>query len=490
MLMNSPSSLRRRALALCAAFAPGLLATIPPPPAHADSLAYVKAGDIHLSTTDGSRQYQVTFDGGYSSVSQADDGRMVALRGDRIRHLERDGRVIADIATPVSTTSDPNMSFRGPFDPAISPDGKRVAYTYYWQYIGEDPYCNPRNNCYVKRLYHGTGFTAPDRLTAWDEPGFLRRSGWKDAHWVDNDQVLLSDPYILPNEDVVLWNPSDADSLRRWFQDQQYGGEVGDAVISRDRSAMATITSGQRRMSVLRSEGLFYPGYPVRCFEASVEDQGADAKISSPTLSANGTRLFWAEGDGIHAATLPKFTVDGCGQLTDGGALLIGGASGPAWGPADVPPARSQPGGGGNGGGGGTGGGGNPGPVTGGPGGTPGGAPGGAPGGGGTVSPPPGGSGGPVATKVTLTVTRARLATVLTKGLDVRLRSARSGRHRITARVGGRSVGVVTAKVGSAGTARVRLRFTRTARRSLAKRRKLTVTVSGAGAKRTVQLSR
>ena len=117
----------------------------------------------------------MTSDGGYSTVSQADSGRMVALRGDKLRHLERDGRVIAEIATPVSTTVDPSMAFKGPFDPEISPDGRRVAYTYYWQYTGYDPYCNITNDCTVKRLYHGTGFTDPNRLTAWDEPGFLRR---------------------------------------------------------------------------------------------------------------------------------------------------------------------------------------------------------------------------------------------------------------------------------------------------------------------------
>ena len=165
--------------------------------AQADSIAYIKAGNVFLATTDGAREYQVTFDGGYSTVSQADSGRMVALRGDRIRHLERDGRVIADIATPVSTTTDPTMQFKGPFDPAISPDGTRVAYTYYWQYKTYGPDCQPPY-CTLTRLYHGTGFTDPNRLTAWDEPGFRRRSGWIDASWVDNDTVLLSSPYILP----------------------------------------------------------------------------------------------------------------------------------------------------------------------------------------------------------------------------------------------------------------------------------------------------
>ena len=129
--MHDAPSFSRRWIAAAALTT---LALGAPAVAQADSIAYVKAGNVFLATTDGAREYQVTFDGGYSSVSQADNGRMAALRGDHIRHLERDGRVIADIATPVSTTTDPTMQFKGPFDPAISPDGTRVAYTYYWQY--------------------------------------------------------------------------------------------------------------------------------------------------------------------------------------------------------------------------------------------------------------------------------------------------------------------------------------------------------------------
>lgn len=482
--MNATSmthTLRRRAAALAVA---GIAFGAAAAPAMADSVAYVKDGDVWLAATDGSRQYQVTADGGYSTVSQADSGRLVALRGDHIRHLERDGRVIADIVTPVSTTSDPSMSFRGPYDPAISPDGTRVAYTYYWQYTGYDPYCNPSTNCYVKRLYHGTAFTSPNRLTAWDEPGFLRRSGWIDASWVDNTDVLLSDPYIQPNEDTVLWNPSDAGSLRRWFQDPGYRGDVKDAVISRDRSAMATITAGGQGMSILRSVGGFFPAYPNRCYEASVADQGPDARISSPTLSADGRRLLWAEPDGIHAATLPKFTADSCGTLTDGGALVLPGASSPAWGPADVPaPRPAAPGGGAAGGGTpNSGGGGAPNAGTGGTGGTAGG------GGGTTLAPAPGG--GTVAAAPRLSVSSANLRTVLRTGLDVRIRGAKPGRHTVTARIGGRKAGSASVRIAADGRGRARVRFTKTARRAYAKRARVSVTITAAGASRRVSLLR
>ena len=92
--------MRIRAIAAVAAAASLALTA----PAMADSIAYVKDGNVWLSTTDGSRQYQVTFSGGYSDVTQADDGTMVALTGVRLHKLDRQGNVLADFDTPVSDT--------------------------------------------------------------------------------------------------------------------------------------------------------------------------------------------------------------------------------------------------------------------------------------------------------------------------------------------------------------------------------------------------
>jgi hypothetical protein len=69
--------------------------------ANADSIAYVNKtdGNVYLSTPDGSRQYQVTTTGGYSDVSQADDGTMIAVKGVRLNKLAHDGSVLADFDT-------------------------------------------------------------------------------------------------------------------------------------------------------------------------------------------------------------------------------------------------------------------------------------------------------------------------------------------------------------------------------------------------------
>src|SRR3954466_2392288 len=124
--MPLSKTLRTVALAAVAALAAAA-------PASADSIAYVKDGNVWLATGDGSRQFQVTSTGGYSDVSQADDGTMIALNGVRLHRLDRMGNVTADSTTPVSN-NDPagQKSFWGPYNPAISPDATKVAYTYYW----------------------------------------------------------------------------------------------------------------------------------------------------------------------------------------------------------------------------------------------------------------------------------------------------------------------------------------------------------------------
>src|SRR3954454_12998143 len=168
-------------------------------PAMADSIAYVKDGDVWLSTSDGGRQFRVTSSGGYSDVSQADDGTMIALKGVRLNRLDRFGTVLADFDTPVSDTRPAGLrQFFGPFDPAISPDGTKVAYTYYWNSQTQDPNCFPPE-CMIALNEGGTGYTWADRQTGWDDPALGKHSGWRFPAWVDNDTTLLGNPTHMPN---------------------------------------------------------------------------------------------------------------------------------------------------------------------------------------------------------------------------------------------------------------------------------------------------
>src|SRR3954469_1330955 len=184
------------------AAAAALVALVCAPAAIADSIAYVRDGNVWLSTPGGSRSYQVTFNGGYSDVSQADDGTLIALNGVRLHKLDRSGAVVADFDTPVSDTRPaPAKALYGPYGPAISPDGTKVAYTYYYMTQSQSNTCFPPE-CVVAINEGGTGYSWADCQTGWDDPALGYHSGWRFPGGGAGEQTMLSTPTHALNADV------------------------------------------------------------------------------------------------------------------------------------------------------------------------------------------------------------------------------------------------------------------------------------------------
>ncbi len=441
------------AVALCAL-------AIAAPAASADSIAYVKDGNVFLTTPDGARQFQVTFDGGYSDVSQADDGTMIALHGINLRKLDRQGNVQADFATPVSDARPaPAKTFYGPFDPAISPDGTKVAYTYYYMTQSQSPTCFPPT-CVTTINEGGTGYTHSDRLTGWDEPGFRKHSGWRYPAWADNAKLVLSNPTHLPNDDVVvdiLDGGTSVGLLKSWFTDAVGNNPgVGGGDVSRDQHKLAFQTGENNSTLTLYSTAgvpsTFRDGEddpqinPVVCYRYSGATGG---QFGIPTFAPGGERIAFTESDGIHIADVPDF---GGGCTTTGAtqdpALVIPGAIEPDWGPADVPPARPA---GGDG----------------------------------------GGTGG--SQSLAIAVSGKKLKAALRKGLKVSVTVPSAGKLSATATKKGKTVAKAASKAVKAGKQSLTLKFTKAARRSLARSRsvKLTIKVTfapkGGAAKTTTQ---
>ena len=114
-------------------------------------------------------------------------------------------------------------------------------------------------------------------------------------------------------------------------------------------------------------------------------------------------------------------------------------------------------------------------------------------------SPPPGpGKGEPGTTPETqvpgseakLTLTTAKLAAVLKKGLVLRVTGAVVGRHTLVAKYGKTTVAKGPVKVSSGGTGKATLRFTTAGKRKLAKRKRVKLSITGAGARLSVTLKR
>jgi hypothetical protein len=108
------------ALPVASAAAGALAAT-----ASADSIVYVKDGNVRLTSPDAAKQIQVSFDAGYASPSQADDGTIVALHGKQFVRMDRSGH---RLSAPFDGIGTSGGNFYGPYEPRVSPDGKRIAY--------------------------------------------------------------------------------------------------------------------------------------------------------------------------------------------------------------------------------------------------------------------------------------------------------------------------------------------------------------------------
>ena len=397
-----------------------------------------------LSTSDGSRQLRVTESGGYSDVSQADDGTMIALNGVRLHRLTPHGRVLADFDTPVSDVRPPGQrTFHGPFDPAISPDGTKVAYTYYYMTTSQSPTCFPPQ-CVTTINEGGTGYSFADRQTAWDVPGMGKHSGWRHPAWVDDDTTLLANPTHLPNFDVILDTLSDGttgNAVHNWFSDDVEGNpHTSGGDISRDKRKLAFQTGENDSTLTVYS----VPAFPTTFFEGEADPSTrpspcyrygdpAGGKFSQPTFSPDAGRVAWSVADGIHVAAVPAFgggcTVDGA---TPTPPLVIPGGAEPDWGPADVPPARSTT-------------------QRGGDGGT--------------------GTHGGGSASLAVTVKRTTLKAALRKGLKLRVHLSSAGRLAASAKRGGTTVAKAPARSVNAGRRTLTLKFTRTGRRALARRR-------------------
>ena len=412
-------------------------------PALADSIAYIKAGNVWLATPDGSRQLQVTTSGDYSYVSQADDGTMIALApNERLRKLSRTGQVLAEFPVYVSDGAPnpgPVNEFHGPFTPEISPDGKLVAFEWIDESYQNTDGCTETSvpPCYVFTAGRGVGITHSDRFTGYEEFGLI--TGWIYPHWVSNDTLLRSESGVSFNEDAVFTTVGPGrgdDGLKRWFWDD-WGFGVADVEISRDLKTVVGIAGqSDEKLRVYRPlyDPFNAPAQDLRpfaentpvvepCFELTDPVGG---RFETPSLSPDGRGLAYSVGDGIWVQPVPDLSA-GC-QIPQPGSRTIPGGRHPDWGPADLPDGdepRPQPG--------------------------------------------PG---------LKVKAARTSLTRALRHGLVVKVRTAGSGRVTAKALAKRTRVGAGAARTSPTGTAKVKVRFTRKAKRSLARRRSVRLTLT------------
>src|SRR3954452_19652888 len=97
-------NLRRTTTPLAACAVAALAAAAP---ASADSIVYVKDGNVWLTSPDAAKGYQVTFDGGYDSPPPGGSGLIVALHNGRLVRLDRSGHQIGNAIDGIGSPRPP-----------------------------------------------------------------------------------------------------------------------------------------------------------------------------------------------------------------------------------------------------------------------------------------------------------------------------------------------------------------------------------------------
>ena len=353
--MNARFPLTRLLGAFAAIAATGALAASP---ASADSIVYAKDGNLFLTSPDGSRGYQLTFDGGYSSPSQATNGTIGALRYGQLVRLNRRGELLNP---PINAMGSPgrasSAAIGGPYEPRISPDGTRFAYYFYVQ----SSYDDLENNIQWIDTGSYTTWTYADHLTSPVSESEYDRE-LTQPEWLTNDRLLGAEgPYV----NIMTWKLGTGHSYtypaaQWWFTLQDPPDEWGvsawhyysDPALSPDGSKLAMTDGGgdQSDLVLASTNGPAWvgePPYPEIDYTNMQSDvaaptlrcQSGTGAYSNPTWSSDSTLVAYGSGDGVHVLSVPA-DFD-CSKATD--RVLVPGGSDPAFGPADVNVAQ-QPG--------------------------------------------------------------------------------------------------------------------------------------------------
>jgi hypothetical protein len=258
-----------------------------PSAASADTIVFRRDADVWAMAPDGTGQRAVTHgERRYEWPSMADDGTIVApdVTG-WLHRLDPAGAAVGAPLPTAAAVATEDTPAEAPTHVRISPDGTRIAYD---EAIDGD----------VTTLWTDPSGAFPNQLTG--------QEGLVTPSWIGNDRLLVSrDISAPPGETFAVYSVGGGDnSAAPLFSDSGATWATGfDAAASR---------SG-RRIAVIANDAAEAGGTPRRValrlfldreFQCEIGLEAADTYSSaSPTFSPDGSRVAWAESDGIHVAT-------------------------------------------------------------------------------------------------------------------------------------------------------------------------------------------
>lgn len=330
-----------------------VLGAIAAPAASADSLVYMKGGNVWISHGDGSNARQVTGaentwswptedDGGNIVVAGGQGGISAGMEdsaGSEIYRLNQQGASLADPEKTPGSFSTPSCPTYPPVGLRVAPDGQHYAY-HSW-------FCDH----FITEIgtVGGLAFTSSEYMSDFEYP-----------YWVDNSDFVVSRGGVpFQDSDGEWWVHDLGDKINygyNWFGDPDSSAEPGNPngwatgfdgiAVSRDGTKVATLeedagnwVSGAAHKVVIRvwsAGGAPTPAHEtvptptLKCEIPLPADPDATLYFanSGPTFSPDGSKLAFAEPDGIHVANTSN--LNNCASVT-AAPLVIAGATQPFW---------------------------------------------------------------------------------------------------------------------------------------------------------------